>query len=802
MKRFLCIVLLIFMLLPCLSTVSIGAESQILPFGETRMADALKQMGLFLGTENGYELDRAPTRAEAIVMLVRLLGKENEARNGTWSTPFTDVPEWAEKFVGYAYENNLTKGISEDKFGTDEFVNAAQYLTFVLRALEYSDTAGDFIWNQSDTLAIKLNIINKGDFSNLEKDIFLRKDIVSISYRALSVIMKNSKKALVNKLIEQGVVHRETWENNNSQLIEYYERQNSSNSYEELPEVREVGGYKLQDLGYMQLETYPRTLDGVYDNSYSLMYIDGVYKMWWCRACPYDTMWYAESTDLKNWTNETMVLRVYENTEWIKYMLMGHSVVHVDGTYYMYIEAPATHDEMGEYNNNIFVATSTDGIHFEMYPSNENPEPILRTPKDVMQYERKYGVGMPNVIYHDGEFWMYYLDAAIGANTSLGYQFNCTRLAKSKDGIHFEGEVKDHPYIIDIAGTKIKYNECTKKFYLSFNMESNLFNPNLERNSYIYLLESEDGIDFGFDRISAVANNANYFNNPSKIGLAGAYIFLGDEHGNIFTNTMYAYSMFGKLAGADEDARLNHTTWSGTITAILPPEFADETIILPNGKESNAVNNQAYYDLITEWKAPQITANYGTAVVDGELDEIYGNNPAIIETVNYMGITACEPTETYGEAYFAWTEEALSFYIKVYDATQSLQQTRGTEKKDAVTVKLEFKNIGDDMAGKPYSTKSVIFTVTADGVYTKGYFENIHIQSVENGSAYVIEGIMPWKNNVSSLVGSNVVVGLELCIFDKKGEEDKYATVYWSDYLGDLSTVERNGHLVFLPPEQ
>lgn len=588
--------------------------------------------------------------------------------------------------------------------------------------------------------------------------------------------------------------------NDNSQLIEYYERQNSNNSYGELPEVREVDGYKIQELGYMQLENYPRTLDGVYDAGYNLMYIDGIYKMWWCRASHYDTVWYAESTDLKNWTNETLVFKIYENTEWIKEMLVAHSVVHVDGTYYMYFEAPATLDEIGEYNNNIFVATSTDGIHFEMYPSNENPEPIIRTPQDIMENERRYGVGMPSTIYHDGEFWMYYVDAAVGSNTSYGYQFNCTRLAKSKDGIHFEGEVTDHTPIIDIAGVRVKYNLCTEKFYMSFNMDADLFNSRLEHNSYIYLMESEDGVNFDLDKISDVAKFLSYFNDPAKIGLASAYNFLGDEHGNIYTHTMYAYSMFGKLHDVGQDGRTYHTTWDGTLTAILPPEFADEKIMLPNGKESNIVNNKAYYDLITEWKAPQITANYGTAVVDGDLDEIYGNTPAIIETVNYLGHIACEPTEAYGEAYFAWTEEALSFYIKVYDDTQSQEQTRGTDRKDAVTVKMEFKNVGDDMQGKPYSTKSISFTVSLDGNYTRGFFDHISIQSVDDGTAYVIEGIMPWKKTVSTLVAEDVIAGLEICIFDKKADEEKYSSVYWSDYLGDLSTVERNGRIVFLPP--
>lgn len=42
----------------------------------THCADALKDLGLFSGSDKGYELDRAPTRLEAGVMLVRLLGAE------------------------------------------------------------------------------------------------------------------------------------------------------------------------------------------------------------------------------------------------------------------------------------------------------------------------------------------------------------------------------------------------------------------------------------------------------------------------------------------------------------------------------------------------------------------------------------------------------------------------------------------------------------------------------------------------------------------------------------------------------
>ena len=40
------------------------------------VAEDLSEIGMFRGTANGFELDRAPTRSEAAIMLVRLYGAE------------------------------------------------------------------------------------------------------------------------------------------------------------------------------------------------------------------------------------------------------------------------------------------------------------------------------------------------------------------------------------------------------------------------------------------------------------------------------------------------------------------------------------------------------------------------------------------------------------------------------------------------------------------------------------------------------------------------------------------------------
>jgi hypothetical protein len=158
------------------------------PARETAAAERLRVLGLFKGVgtnpdgSTNYDLGRAPSRTEALVMLIRLLGKDAEANSGNWKHPFTDVPKWADKYVGYAYEKGLTKGSSATEFGTGT-ASAQMYLTFVLRALGYSDAAGgQFTWDKPETLARSVGILQEG----IHVEYFLRADMVLISEAALS----------------------------------------------------------------------------------------------------------------------------------------------------------------------------------------------------------------------------------------------------------------------------------------------------------------------------------------------------------------------------------------------------------------------------------------------------------------------------------------------------------------------------------------------------------------------------------------------------------------------------------------
>lgn len=200
------IISIILCMVICIGVFSVSAlaTNRDVAFEETLAAD-LKGLGLFKGvSDTNFDLERAPTRTEALVMLIRVLGKEQTALSGAWNHPFTDVAAWADKYVGYAYENGLTNGISETKFGNGD-VSAAMYLTFVLRALGYSDTNSlDFTWNNPFDLAQSIGLLN--DSVNIET--FWRADVVLLSFSALSTKLKNSERTLSDKLIDTGIFTR------------------------------------------------------------------------------------------------------------------------------------------------------------------------------------------------------------------------------------------------------------------------------------------------------------------------------------------------------------------------------------------------------------------------------------------------------------------------------------------------------------------------------------------------------------------------------------------------------------------
>lgn len=151
----------------------------------TNCADRLKDVGLFQGTNQGYQLDKAPTRAEASAMLVRLLGKEAEAEKLTYTAPFTDLVGWEKPYVQYLYDNGLANGMSATAYnptGKCDFTYA--------KALDFGEQVG---------LVDDINCSTKN---------FLRDNVVAMSLTALDTDVKGSDSILLDKLVADGAVDK------------------------------------------------------------------------------------------------------------------------------------------------------------------------------------------------------------------------------------------------------------------------------------------------------------------------------------------------------------------------------------------------------------------------------------------------------------------------------------------------------------------------------------------------------------------------------------------------------------------
>jgi len=195
------ILLYILMILLTVSALPLSVHAVPATPANFEKAVDLKILGLLANSPDDFQLDRAPTRLEGAIMLVRLLGKDKQVSQGHYEHPFTDVPGWARNYVGYMYQNKLTSGIGNSKFGSSDLLTPKQYATFVLRSLGYRDDV-DFSYGNILDKAVEKGLLSASKALALNgAGKFLRDDMVGISYNALSVKMRDSSQTLLDKLV-------------------------------------------------------------------------------------------------------------------------------------------------------------------------------------------------------------------------------------------------------------------------------------------------------------------------------------------------------------------------------------------------------------------------------------------------------------------------------------------------------------------------------------------------------------------------------------------------------------------------
>lgn len=163
---------------------------------------------LLKGDGTSYGLDKESTRLEAVIILIRLLGKEAEAQSKI-NEPcrFTDVPQWAAGYVNYAWEANLSKGVSDTLFGPNVKISAQQYSTLLLRALGYNDLQGDFNWQNALGKAEELDILPEDMIQAYEtQKTYTKRDLTETSFCYLEAAYKGTDTTLIDQLTGSGVI--------------------------------------------------------------------------------------------------------------------------------------------------------------------------------------------------------------------------------------------------------------------------------------------------------------------------------------------------------------------------------------------------------------------------------------------------------------------------------------------------------------------------------------------------------------------------------------------------------------------
>ncbi len=142
-------------------------------------AESLQQQGLLQGNENGLDLLKPLTRAEAVTLLIRAMGLEDQTSNYTVSQ-FADIASdnWASPYAALAKAEGITNGVSETEFAPDDPVTADQFATFVLRAAGESN----FDYTQGIQILIDRGIITAEESETM--DLFTRGDMAKIIYEA------------------------------------------------------------------------------------------------------------------------------------------------------------------------------------------------------------------------------------------------------------------------------------------------------------------------------------------------------------------------------------------------------------------------------------------------------------------------------------------------------------------------------------------------------------------------------------------------------------------------------------------
>lgn len=212
-------------ILSALIATAVSASIALVPvsaktFVYENEASALYRLGLYKGISESYfepDLGTALDRQTGVVMLLRMFGQEEEAKNYSYEradsilSKFKDsksIASWSKRQVAYAVEKGYVKGYAEDAtFRPANPLNGKAYCSLILQQLGYD---GDFQYDRAAYKLYEVGGLTSVQANTFNSDAGLIKDyLVGISYGALQARYKSNGEELIKMLVKNGNVTRQ-----------------------------------------------------------------------------------------------------------------------------------------------------------------------------------------------------------------------------------------------------------------------------------------------------------------------------------------------------------------------------------------------------------------------------------------------------------------------------------------------------------------------------------------------------------------------------------------------------------------
>lgn len=143
LKRVLSLTLASVMLLGMMVVGSSAADyADVTSEHNTEAIEVLQAAGIMVGDNGNFNPDQNVTRNEMAVVISNLMNYRVATYANT--SPFTDVPAWAEPYVAACYANKITSGVGPTTYGGSNSVTAGQAALMLMKALGYFQFQSDF----------------------------------------------------------------------------------------------------------------------------------------------------------------------------------------------------------------------------------------------------------------------------------------------------------------------------------------------------------------------------------------------------------------------------------------------------------------------------------------------------------------------------------------------------------------------------------------------------------------------------------------------------------------------------------